>query len=47
MFKRLLHSKPSGSVLAWSAGKRLRLTLPLLALLWLAVWWANAELAPL
>jgi hypothetical protein len=32
---------PSRSVLAWPAWLRVAAVLPLILLLWLAVWWAN------
>jgi hypothetical protein len=35
----------TGSPLAWPAGLRLLAVLPVLVLLWLAVWWAGAEVA--
>ncbi|WP_210545284.1 hypothetical protein [Rhodoferax sp. PAMC 29310] len=35
------------SVLAWPAGLRALAVAPLLALLWLGVWWACVEVAPL
>lgn len=35
------------SVLALPAWRRVALTLPALALLWLGVWWACLEVAPL
>jgi hypothetical protein len=37
----------TSSVLGWSATARLTLVVPALTLLWLAVWWANLEVAPL
>jgi hypothetical protein len=33
--------------LGWSAWMRIAAVVPLLALLWLAVWWASIEAAPL
>jgi hypothetical protein len=36
-----------GGVLAWSAWLRVIVVTPLLALLWLGVWWASLEGAPL
>jgi len=35
------------SVLAWPAWLRVLVVLPVLVLLWLAVWWASVEAAPL
>ncbi len=35
------------SCIALPAWKRLAMTLPALALLWLGVWWASLEAAPL
>lgn len=35
------------SVLAWPAWLRVLVVAPLLALLWLGVWWARMEAAPL
>ena len=37
---------PRASVLAWPAWKRVAAVLPPLLLLWLAVAWASAEVAP-
>jgi hypothetical protein len=34
-------------VLGWSALARVALTVPVLLLLWLAVWWAQLEAVPL
>ncbi len=34
------------SVLGWPAWQRVLAVLPLLLLMWLAVWWASAEVAP-
>ncbi|WP_296471392.1 hypothetical protein [Rhodoferax sp.] len=39
--------RPRTSVLALPAWQRLLWTLPALALLWLGVWWASLEAAPL
>ena len=36
----------SGSVLSWPAWWRMLVVLPVVALLWLAVWWASLEAAP-
>jgi len=40
-------SSPFPSVLAWSAAQRVLAVLPLLALVWLGVAWAQLEAAPL
>lgn len=37
---------PVTSVLGWPAWQRVLAVLPLLLLMWLAVWWASAEVAP-
>lgn len=42
---RRSHSR-SYSVLAWAAWQRVLALLPVIALLWLAVAWANLELSP-
>lgn len=47
MLKHFFQSRASTSVLAWAAGRRVLLLLPVLAVLWLAVLWANVEVAPL
>ena len=39
-------SSGSASILSWPAWKRVLLVLPAITLLWLAVAWANAEIAP-
>jgi hypothetical protein len=36
----------TNSVLGWPAWQRMLAVLPVLALLWLAVWWASAEVKP-
>jgi hypothetical protein len=46
MLKRFPRSKPSTSVLAWSAWRRMLLLLPVLTALWLAVLWATVEVVP-
>lgn len=35
------------SVLAWPAWLRVLAVVPLLGLLWLGVWWASVQVAPL
>ena len=42
-----LHRPSQPSVLAWPAWRRAAVVLPALGLLWLAVAWACAEVAPL
>ena len=37
---------PVTSVLGWPAWQRVLAVLPLLLLMWLAVWWASAEVTP-
>jgi hypothetical protein len=37
---------PVTSVLGWPAWQRVLALLPLLLLMWLAVWWASAEVTP-
>ncbi|MDR3370764.1 hypothetical protein [Rhodoferax sp.] len=37
---------PINSVLGWPAWQRVLAVLPLLLLMWLAVWWTSAEVAP-
>lgn len=37
---------PVTSVLGWPAWQRVLAVLPLLLLMWLAVWWAAAEVTP-
>jgi hypothetical protein len=34
------------SVLVWSAWQRVVVVLPIVVVLWLAVWWASAEVKP-
>ena len=36
----------ANSVLGWPAWQRMLAVLPVVALLWLAVWWASAEVKP-
>jgi len=36
----------TNSVLGWSAWQRVLAVLPVVLLLWLAVWWAGAEVKP-
>lgn len=43
--QHIAHRLRSTSVLSWSAGMRIAVLLPLLALLWLAVGWASWEAA--
>jgi hypothetical protein len=46
-FRRTLQPYTDSSVLAWSAAMRACAILPLVLLLWLAVWWATLEAVPL
>jgi hypothetical protein len=44
---RLIERFKATPFLGWSAWMRITAALPLLVLLWLAVWWASMELVPL
>jgi hypothetical protein len=47
LFRRVSQIYLRSSVLSWSAAARVAVVVPLLALLWVAVWWASLEAAPL
>ena len=47
LFQQLGDLFNAPSVLGWSAWARVAAVLPVLALLWLAVWWASAEVVTL